>query len=317
MLDSNELRAVYCESLIALAEKDERIMVVEADLMKAAGTGPFKDRFPDRTVNVGVAEANMIAVSAGLAAFGKVPFAHSFSVFASRRCFDQIAISVAYAGLNVKICGTDPGITAELNGGTHMGMEDIGILRTLTGMTIFEPADAAQLTQAMPQLADHNGPVYIRLYRKPAETIYGNRYIFKLGKADVLKEGHDAAIIAGGIMVKKSLDAAEMLANEGLCIRVINLHTIKPIDEETVIRAAMETGAVVTAENHNVIGGLGSAVAEVLAENHPVPMERVGVRERFGEVGRMETLEKVFGLTADDIAEAVRDVVKRKTLHPS
>jgi transketolase len=312
MLDEKELRAVYADCLIELAEKDERIVLVEADLMKASGTVPFKNKFPERTVDVGVAEANMMGVAAGLSTFGKIPFADSFAPFATRRCFDQVFISVAYAGLNVKIGGTDPGVSAELNGGTHMSFEDIGIMRNIPGMMIFEPVDATQLKKAMPQIAGHYGPVYIRLSRRQAEKIYDDSCDFELGKAQTLVDGKDATIIASGLMVKNALDAVELLKNEGIGVKVLNMHTIKPIDEEAVLGAARETGAIVTAENHSIINGLGSAVAEVLVENFNVPMKRVGVRDHFGEVGKKEFLMEKFGLMPVNIAKAVKEVLARK-----
>ena len=226
--DARELRKVYCESLIEAAKKDDRICIVEADLMGANGTKGFAAAFPERTFDVGIAESNMICVAAGLAASGKLPFANSFTPFATRRCFDQVAISVCYTGLNVRICGTDPGISAQLNGGTHMSLEDMAIMRTLPGLTIYEPVDETQLVAAFPQILAHEGPMYIRLFRSNCENVFGNveNYEFKLGKADVLKEGKDVTIIASGIMVKEALNAQAMLAEEGIDAEIINLHTI-------------------------------------------------------------------------------------------
>lgn len=312
MLESQEMRKVYCDTMIALAKEDPRIVDVEADLTGAHGMKPFKAAYPDRSFNVGIAEANMVGVAAGLSACGKIPFVHSFATFASRRCFDQIAISVCYAGLNVKIVGSDPGVGAELNGGTHMALEDMGIMRTLPGMTVFEPTDSVQLRKALPAIVEHEGPVYIRLFRRQAENVFGDDYEFDLGKADLLRDGTDVTLIASGVCVANALQAAEMLAGEGLSARVLNMHTIKPVDAEAVIRAASETGALVTAENHNVIGGLGSAVAEVLAERRPTPLERVGVKDHFGQVGKAPYLMGVFGITAEDIAKAARKAVARK-----
>lgn len=312
MLESQEMRKVYCDTMIALAKEDPRIVDVEADLTGAHGMKPFKAAYPDRSFNVGIAEANMVGVAAGLSACGKIPFVHSFATFASRRCFDQIAISVCYAGLNVKIVGSDPGVGAELNGGTHMALEDMGIMRTLPGMTVFEPTDSVQLRKALPAIVEHEGPVYIRLFRRQAENVFGDDYEFDLGKADLLRDGSDVTLIASGVCVANALQAAEMLAGEGLSARVLNMHTIKPVDAEAVIRAASETGALVTAENHNVIGGLGSAVAEVLAERRPTPLERVGVKDHFGQVGKAPYLMGVFGITAEDIAKAARKAVARK-----
>ncbi|HIW77792.1 MAG TPA: transketolase family protein, partial [Candidatus Bilophila faecipullorum] len=260
----------------------------------------------------GIAEANMVGVAAGLSACGKIPFVHSFATFASRRCFDQIAISVCYAGLNVKIVGSDPGVGAELNGGTHMALEDMGIMRTLPGMTVFEPTDSVQLRKALPAVARHEGPVYIRLFRRKAEKVFDDDYVFTLGKADLLRDGSDVTIIASGVCVANALQAAAMLAGEGVSARVLNMHTVKPVDAEAVLRAAEETGAVVTAENHSVIGGLGSAVAEVLAEGRPAPLERVGVKDHFGQVGKAPYLMGVFGITPADIAKAARKALARK-----
>lgn len=311
-MSGQEVRDIYVEGLIELAEKDERIILLEADLMTAAKTVSFKNRFPDRLINVGVAEANMIGVAAGLSAMGKIPFTHTFTPFATRRCFDQIFISIAYSGLNVKMMGSDPGVSAELNGGTHMSFEDVGIMRNIPEMVIYEPVDGNQLKKALPQLLEHNGPVYLRMIRKYSENVINEDIAFKLGMASTLVEGSDATIFASGLMVKNSLEATAKLKEEGIKVRLVNMHTIKPIDQEAVRKAARETGAIVTAENHNIINGLGSAVAEILVENDPVPMKRIGVKDHFGEVGTKEFLMEKYGMTARDIAKAVREVIKRK-----
>lgn len=232
MLESQEMRKVYCDTMIALAKEDPRIVDVEADLTGAHGMKPFKAAYPDRSFNVGIAEANMVGVAAGLSACGKIPFVHSFATFASRRCFDQIAISVCYAGLNVKIVGSDPGVGAELNGGTHMALEDMGIMRTLPGMTVFEPTDSVQLRKALPAIVEHEGPVYIRLFRRQAENVFDDDYEFDLGKADLLRDGSDVTLIASGVCVANALQAAETLAQEGVSARVLNIHTIKPMDAD-------------------------------------------------------------------------------------
>ena len=312
--DARELRKVYCESLIEYAKNDDRICLVEADLMGANGTKGFAAAYPERTFDVGIAEANMIGVAAGLAASGKLPFANSFTAFATRRCFDQVAISVCYTGLNVRIGGTDPGIAAQLNGGTHMSLEDMAIMRTLPNMTIFEPVDETQLVQAMPQIIAHNGPMYIRLLRSNADNVFGSvkDYKFDLHKADVLKGGKDVAIFCSGLMVARSLNAAEILAQQGIDAAVINVHTLKPLDCDTVLTYAKKCGAVVTAENHSVVGALGSAVAEVLAENHPTPMRRIGAKDRFGEVGKLDYLEKAMFMTPDDVANAAKEAIALK-----
>ena len=312
MLEQQEMRAVYCATMMEMAAKDERIVAVQADLMGAHGMKAFAERFPDRSFNVGVAEANMAGVAAGLAAAGKIPFIHSFATFATRRCFDQIAISVCYAKLNVRIIGSDPGVGAELNGGTHMALEDVGIMRTLPGMTIFEPVDSVQLKAALPALTYREGPVYMRLFRKAAESVFQEGYQFTPDRADVLRDGADVTIIASGVCVSEALTAAGKLDASGIKARVLNIHTVKPIDTESVLQAAAETGAIVSAENHSIIGGLGSAVAEVLAEERPTPLVRVGVRDRFGEVGKQDYLMRTFGITAADIANAARKAVQRK-----
>lgn len=313
MFEEQEMRNVYCNTMLELAERDPRIVDVEADLTGAHGMKPFKMRFSERSFNVGIAEANMIGVAAGLAACGKIPFVHSFATFASRRCFDQIAISVCYAGLGVKIIGSDPGVGAELNGGTHMALEDVGIMRTLPGMSIFEPTDSVQLRQALPVIIERGGPVYIRLFRRKARSVFNNAdYTFRFGKADTLREGKDVTILASGVCVASALEAAETLAAEGISARVVNVHTVKPLDTESVLKAAEETGALVSVENHNIIGGLGSAVAECLAEGRPVPLERVGVKDHFGQVGKADYLLKAFGLTPDDICIAAKRALARK-----
>ena len=292
-----------------MMEQDDRVCLVDADLAKASGTTGIHQKFPDRAMNVGVAEANMASVAAGLSSYGLIPFITTFTPFASRRCFDQVAISIAYAQQNVKIVGTDPGISAELNGGTHMSFEDIALMRAVPTMVVFEPVDEVQIRQAMPQIVAHKGPVYIRLFRKEAPVIFGEDYQFDLFKADQIREGKDVTILATGIMVKKALDAAEKLAGEGISADVINVHTIKPLDAETILSSVHKTGRVVTAENANVIGGLYSAVCDLLAAEFPARVERVGVEDQFGEVGRLNELAQRFGLTEEAIVAKVKKVL--------
>ena len=310
--EEKELRLFYSDLLLEYAAQDERIVVVDADLMGASSHVRFRSAYPERTIDAGVAEANMIGTAAGLSAMGKIPFTHSFTTFASRRCMDQVMLSVAYAGLNVKMVGSDPGVTAELNGGTHMGFEDIAVMRVIPEMTIVEPADGAQLTQLFPQILEHYGPVYIRLARPAAVRVTPNGFSYTLGKAAVLKAGSDISIFSSGIMTAEALEAADLLAEEGICAEVINIHTIKPLDAEAILRSTAKTGCAVTAENANIIGGLGGAVAETLAEGGPVPVVRVGVRDRFGEVGYLEYLKKALGLTADDIVAAAKKALGMK-----
>ena len=312
MQEREEMRAVYVQTLIQLAQEDPRVVVLDADLMKANGTMPFKERFPERTFDVGIAEANMIGVACGLSLEGFIPFPTTFATFATRRCYDQAVISNAYAGLNVKIVGTDPGISSELNGGTHMPTEDVALMRSIPGNTVVEFVDSASIRALLPQVKDLYGPCYLRLFRKKAEQVYEDGVPLTLGKAHLLCEGTDAAILCSGIMVHEALEARRALAAEGLSVRVVNVHTIKPLDQEAVIAAARETGAIVTAENHSILGGLGSAVAETVVEHCPVPMSRIGFRDCFGEVGKMDYLRQRFGMTAGDIARAVRDTVARK-----
>ena len=311
-LDNRAMKDVYIETLIKLAEEDQRIVVLDADLMHSNSTIRFMEAYPGRAINVGVQEANMIGTAAGLAATGKIPFSHTFSCFNTRRALDQIYMSVAYAKLNVKIVGTDPGITAAYNGGTHMPLEDIGVVRGIPTMTVIEPVDNVMMEALVKDIAYHPGPVYLRVNRKEPVQIYAPGTEFEIGKGKTLKEGKDLTLIASGIMVAESLKAASMLEEKGISGRVVNIFTIKPIDKELIVDSARETGAIVTCENHNVINGLGSAVAEVLAENSPVPLERVGVQDLFGEVGSVDYLQQRFAMTAEDIVAKAEKCLARK-----
>jgi transketolase len=307
-----EMRNVYCQTLIELARKNNQIVILDADLMSSMGMIPFLKEFPERTFNCGVQEANMIGIAAGLSATGKIPFAHTFATFATRRCYDQVFISGAYAKANVRIIGSDPGVTSAYNGGTHMPFEDMGIMRNIPEMTVLEPTDSVMLIDIIKQLTGLYGMFYVRLLRKNAIKIYEEGSTFEIGKAVKLKDGKDVTIIANGIMVAEALKAAEILDKKGVFVRVIDMFILKPIDKETIIECAKETGAIVTVENHNIINGLGSAVAEVLVENIPTPMERVGVKDLFGEVGPVDYLKERFELTANDIVKKVEKVLKRK-----
>ena len=304
-----EMRAVYAECMAELMEKDRHVCILDADLAKASGTRALYERFPKQMFDCGIAEQNMASVAAGLASYGFKPYIESFTPFATRRICDQIAISVAYAGMNVKVVGTDPGITAELNGGTHMSMEDIGVLRSIPGMVIFEPVDNTQLRAALPVINDYDGCVYIRMFRKETPDIFPSDYKFDLFKADTLREGRDISIFVSGFMTKDVLDAAEELAAEGISCELINVHTIKPIDREAVIASARKTGKVLTVENHNVIGGLHSAVLEALAEEK-IPAYAIGVPDRFGEVGKLPYLREVMGFTKENVINKVKEIVK-------
>jgi transketolase len=305
------MRDTYCRTLIDLARENPEIVALDADLMNSMGMVPFLKEYPERTFNCGVQEANMIGIAAGLSRTGKIPYAHSFGPFATRRCFDQVFMSGAYARSNVRIVGSDPGVTAAYNGGTHMPFEDMGIMRNVPEMTVMEPTDNAMLEDMIRQLSLVRGMYYVRLLRRFATRIYEPGSSFTIGKAVTLREGNDVSIIASGIMVAEALRAADQLAKRGISARVLNMFTWKPIDKDAVIQCAEETGAIVTAENHNIINGLGSAVAEVLVENMPVPMERVGVQDLFGEVGPEDYLRKRFGLTPEDIVSKADRVMQR------
>lgn len=312
-IGEQEMRAAYCDALIHEAESNERIVAVDADVQFSMGTKRFYDRFPERGINCGIMEAHSVGMCAGMSATGMIPFFHAFGTFATRRVFDQVYLSCAYQKLNVKIIGGDAGVTATANGGTHMPFEDMGIMRTIPGITIIEPADTTMYSSAVRHLARTFGVFYMRSCRRKVRRIYSDDTEFTIGKDNVLAKGGDVAIVACGIMVYEALMAREMLMQQGISASVIDMHTIKPIDEQAIMEAAQTCKAVVTAENHNAIGGLGSAVAEVLAEHCPVPMERVGVFESFGEVGTQDYLQRKFHLTAQDIAEkAVRCVGRKK-----
>ena len=305
-------REAYGKALAELGEKNEKLIVLDADLAAATKTGIFKKAFPDRFIDCGIAEANMIGVAAGLSAQGLIPFAHSFGPFATRRVCDQIFISCAYAKLNVRILGSDPGVTAAYNGGTHMPFEDMGTLMSIPGITLVEPTDTVQLRWLVKELAGKYGVFYIRMLRKNAAGVFEAGSTFELGKAAKLKEGKDVCIVASGIMVEEALKAAAQLEKEGVSAAVLNTFTWKPIDEEALSEYAKKCGCFVTAENHNVIGGLYSAVSASLAKNAPAPVEAVGVFDEFGEVGTEAFLRERFNLTADAIVKAAKKAISRK-----
>lgn len=311
-MGSKELRKEFCDTLLAIAKEDNRVVVLDADLMKAAGTKPFRAAYPDRTFDCGIQEANMIGVAAGLSSRGFIPFAHTFGPFAARRACDQIFMSCAYAKQNVKIIGSDPGITAALNGGTHMPFEDLGIMSTIPQMTVVEPCDVVAVNKVIHLAHDSIGTWYIRLHRKKAPVIYESGSSFEIGKANELRHGTDVTIIAMGCLVAEALKAADLLKKEGMYARVLDMWCLKPLDREAVRKAAEETGAIVTAENHNVINGLGSAVASVLSLEIPTPLEMVGVQDEFGEVGQVEYLAERFKLTAAEIVNKAKKAVSRK-----
>jgi transketolase len=305
-------RDAYGECLIELG-KDERIVVVDADTSTSTRTNKFAKKYPTRFFNVGCAEQNLIATAAGFAYAGKIAIATAYAIFATARTWEQIRSFVAHDRLNVKIIVTHAGLTNAPDGASHHSLEDIALLRVIPNMTVIVPADAEETKQAIRAAVEHQGPCYVRLSRAESPVIFDSSYEFKLGKGAIVRKGKDVAIIAAGNMVPKALEAAEVLAKERISARVINLSTIKPIDEEVVIKAARETGAMVTVEEHNVFGGLGSAAAEVVSTNEPVPMELMGVKDRFGQTsGKTEELYKIYGLTASAIVEAARRALLRK-----
>ncbi|MDR0491453.1 MAG: transketolase family protein [Oscillospiraceae bacterium] len=306
------MRDVYCETLTDMAAENENIVVLDADLVSSSGMKPFFLKYPDRAIQCGIAEANMIGIAAGLSAMGKIPFAHSFGCFATRRVCDQIMISAAYAKQNIRIVGTDPGITAAYNGGTHMPFEDMGVLRSIPGITLIEPADPVILKNILTQLTELRGVYYIRMARKNTAAIYQEGSDFEIGRGNVLLTGNDVTIIASGIMVVEALKAAAILKTENISARVVDMFTWKPIDAGLIEGCARSTGAFVTAENHNIFGGLGSAVAEVLCATQPVPLEMVGVNDRFGQVGTEDFLREEYGLTAIEIVEAAKRAIARR-----
>ena len=305
-------RQSYGEALVELGKENEKVVVLDADLSSATKTNLFAKEFPNRFFDIGIAEQDMMGTAAGFATCGKIPYASTFAVFASGRAYDQVRNSIAYPNLNVKICATHSGVTVGEDGATHQMLEDIALMRALPNMTVIVPADAAETEAAVRWAADYNGPVYIRMGRAKCDDIMDPKVIFSPGKSVVLKDGHDVAIVACGIMVSKALRAAESLEGKGVSARVINLSSIKPIDVKTIIKAAKDTGAILTCEEHTIMGGLGSAVAEVVCKNNPVPMGMVGTEDTFGESGKAEDLLEKYGLTVKHIEEEAIRLLERK-----
>ena len=296
-----------------MSADDDKVIYLDADLMNCIGTGKFAKAHPERAIDCGIAEANMIGIAAGLSAVGFKPIVHTFGPFASRRCFDQVFLSGAYAKNSITILGTDAGVTAAYNGGTHMPFEDVALYRAIPDAYVFETTDTAMLKDVLAQCVNIHGIKYIRLPRKNNFKMYEQGSHFEIGKGVVTKDnGSDAVIFANGIMVAMAMKAADALAAEGIQVKVVDMFTIKPLDEELVVKFAKETGAVVCAENHNKIGGLYSAVCDVLAAKCPTPVEYVAVEDVFGEVGPQDYLEKRFGLTPEHIVEKVKAAIARK-----
>ena len=303
-------RESYGEALMECGA-DERVVVLDADLSKSTKTDVFKKKYPERFINSGIAEGNMISVAAGLVTCGKIPFASSFAMFAAGRAFEQIRNSIGYPHLNVKIGATHAGISVGEDGATHQCLEDIALMRSIPGMVVINPADDIEAKEAVKAAYEYEGPVYLRFGRLAVEDINKEDYKFEIGKGVQLTDGTDVTIVATGLMVSYALEACEMLKQEGISARVVNIHTIKPIDEELITLAAKETGAIVTAEEHSIYGGLGSAVCEVVCKNCPVPVKMVGT-ESFGASGTPAELFEIYGLTAKDIAEKAKEAISLK-----
>jgi transketolase len=305
-------REAFGRTLVALAHEDERIVALDADLASSTKMIYFWEDLPERFIQVGVAEQNLIGIAAGLALGGKIPFAGSFAVFISRRACDQVAISVAHNRLNVKLVGAYSGIVSGNNGATHQAVEDVGIMRAIPGMVVIDPADDLEMAQAVRAIAAYDGPVYLRVTRDAWPRVTGQDDTFRIGKALTVRAGSDVTLIGSGMMTSQCVLAAELLSGEGISARVLHMPTIKPVDVEAVSRAARETGAIITAENHNIYGGLGSAVAEALVENVPVPMLRIGLQDCYGECGQNDELLMKYGMSPEHIAQAARVVSQRR-----
>jgi transketolase len=305
-------RDAYGDALVSLGKKRNDVVVLDADLSGSTKTSKFAKAFPDRFFNIGIAEQDMMGTAAGFALGGKLPFVSTFAVFATGRAWEQVRQSICYPNLSVKIVASHAGLTVGEDGGSHQSVEDIAVMRVIPHMTVIVPADGPETQQAIEAVAEHKGPCYVRVGRSKVPTLFGEDYRFKIGRAHVFHEGKDAAIIACGIMVAEALKARDLLKAEGIDAGVINMSTIKPIDADAVISAAKRCGAIVTAEEHSIIGGLGGAVAEVLAESAPTPLVRIGVKDSFGTSGDGEGLLKHFGLSAPDIAAAVKETIKKK-----
>jgi transketolase len=305
-------RYSFSEALVKLGEQNPKVVVLDADVAKSIQTTRFTERFPDRSFNFGIAEQNMMAAAAGMATTGLIPFACTYAIFASMRALDQVRNSIHYTHLSVKIAASHSGITPGPDGVTHQAQEDLSIIRSLAGSTVIAPADPVTAKMATMASAEWDGPVYLSLTRDPIPVLFSDDYPFSIGKAVTVRDGKDATIIANRDLVSQALVAAERLAQEGLDVRVIDCHTLKPLDQETVLKAARETGAIVTAEDNIIFGGLGSAVAELLVEEYPIPMQRIGVGDTFAESGPYLRLLEKYGLSALHIANAVKKVMARK-----
>lgn len=306
------MRDGYGKALLRLIEADKRVVALDADVAKSTRTVWVRDQYPENFIDMGIAEQDMAGTAAGLALGGMIPFATTYCVFLAGRAWDQIRTTICYNNLNVKLAGAHAGISVGADGATHQSLEDVALMRVLPGMTVVVPCDAIETEKATMAIAKKEGPCFVRFGREAVPVITGPDSPFTLGKANVLRDGTDVVLFANGAMVYEGLLAAEELGKEGIDLMVVNLHTVKPLDEETVIRAAARTGRVITAEEHQIAGGMGSAVAECLSQNCPVPVKRIGVRDSFGESGKPEELMKKYGLTAADICAAARALCKKE-----
>ncbi len=312
MADKIATREAYGAALAEFGAKYENLVVLDADLASATKTGMFKKAFPDRFFDCGIAEGNMMVVAAGLSTTGYIPFASTFAMFAAGRAFEQVRNAIGYPHLNVKIGATHGGISVGEDGATHQCLEDFGTMRTIPGMVVMQPADAVEARLMVEAAIKHEGPCYMRFGRYAVPTLFGDDYKFEIGKGVVMADGKDVTLVATGLMVEQSLAARELLAAEGISARVVNIHTIKPLDSDLILKCAAETGAIVTAEEHNIIGGLGSAVCECVSGAKPVPVMRVGVEDQFGKSGKVPPLLEFYGLTAANIAAKAKNAINLK-----
>lgn len=298
-------RDAYGEALAALGRTMENVVVLDADLSKSTRTSKFAKEFPQRFFNAGIAEQNLMGIAAGLATMGKIPFVSSFAVFAAGRAFEQIRNTICYSRLNVKIAATHAGITVGEDGGSHQSVEDVSLMRSLPNMTVIVPADAIETEKAIKAAAEYNGPVYIRLGRADVPILHRQDYDYRIGVGDLIRDGKDISLFSCGIMTATALEAADILAQQGISAEVINIHTIKPLDVEMVVKSCRKTGVAITIEEHSIIGGLGSAVSETLIEHHPVPLIRIGLNDTFGQSGSPDELLNEYGLNASAIVNKV------------
>ena len=315
MSDKVATRAAYGKTLVALGREDERIVVLDADLSGSTTTAEFAREFPQRFFNMGIAEANMMGVAAGLAASGKIPFASTFAIFATGRAFEQVRQSIAYPAFPVKIAATHAGVSVGADGASHQSIEDVALMRVIPGMTVICPCDAVETAGAVIAAARHDGPVYLRLGRHPVPVVMPKNHVFTLGRAERLRQGSDVVLLASGLMVSVCLEAADLLAQQGMSAEVINVSTIKPLDKAAILDAAKRCRAVVTAEEHSVIGGLGSAVAALLAQKCPTPLEMVGIQDRFGQSGAVPPLLEEYGLTPGAVVAAAERVIQGRCMN--